>query len=119
MGADTDPSAFTRRIEPPFSVTRNVPSGRKAIDHGAFRRSVNICVSNGADGGGAGASVCPGNAGFGLGDCWAKRERHVTAIRPADKTLNFFMTFLSVLEELFIFQADFIDQLCVHNDAIL
>jgi cytochrome c553 len=30
-----------------------------------------------------------------------------------------FMTLLSVLEELFIFQADFIDQLSVHNDALL
>src|SRR2546425_10314728 len=69
MGADTDPSAFTTRIEPPFSVTRKVLSGRNASDHGALRRSVTICVWNGADGGGAGASVCPGNAGLGSGDC--------------------------------------------------
>src|SRR5215475_3890662 len=69
MGADTDPSAFTTRIDPPFSVTRKVPSGRNASDHGALRRSVTICVWNGAEGCGAGAFVCPGNAGLGSGDC--------------------------------------------------
>jgi hypothetical protein len=56
-GADTVPSAFTTRIVPPFSVTRKLPSGRKAIDHGEVRRSVMIRVWNGADAAGAGAFV--------------------------------------------------------------
>src|SRR5688572_2883303 len=54
---------------PPFSVTRKVPSGRNASDQGEVNRSVTICVWNGAEAGGAGASVCPVNAGLGSGDC--------------------------------------------------
>src|SRR5215475_1092475 len=80
MGADTEPSAFATRIVPPFSVTRKVPSGRNASDHGEFKRSVKICVWKGGEGGGAGAFVCPGNAGFGSVDC-ARRVPNAAVIR--------------------------------------
>jgi hypothetical protein len=66
---------------PALSVTRKFPSGKKATDQGLVSLEVTVVTSNfgeGLDGGGA--SVCPGNAGFGLGDC-AHNEHTATAAR--------------------------------------
>src|SRR5262245_31119752 len=72
MGSEMEPSGFTTRSVPPFSVTRKDPSGKNASDHGALRLPVMTCAWNGADVGGTGAFVCPGNAGLDSGDCAIK-----------------------------------------------
>jgi hypothetical protein len=59
MGPDTTPSGLTVRMVPLFSVTRKLPSGRKASDQGAFNLAVMVSIVNFGDGfAGAGASVC-------------------------------------------------------------
>jgi len=60
---------------PALSVTRKLPSGRNAMDHALFSLPVTVSTVTGGDGfDGGGASVCPGNAGFGFrGTSPAKR----------------------------------------------
>src|SRR6185369_1443388 len=67
-GAETTPSRRTIRMVPPLSVTRKLPSGRKASENGELRRLVMVSTFSAGEGfAGFGASVCLGKAGFGLG----------------------------------------------------
>src|SRR5678816_1809848 len=69
-GADTTPSGLTIRMVPAFCVTSRLPSGRNAIAHAPVSPVAIVCVLNGDDAlAGRGASVCPGKAGLGSGDC--------------------------------------------------
>src|SRR5213593_2968400 len=70
IGAETTPSGLMVRIAPLLSVTRKLPSGKKANDHGPLSRAVIVCTEKAAEGfAGGGASVWPANAGFGLNVC--------------------------------------------------
>src|SRR5438105_1791610 len=75
MGADTTPSGRIVRMVPVLSVTRKLPSGRKARDQGAFSRAVSVSTATWGEGlGGAGASLWPGNAGRGFGGLPVNRD---------------------------------------------
>src|SRR5581483_4215763 len=68
IGADTTPSGRTMRISPRLSVTRKLPSGRNANDQGLVSLVVMVSTTSFGDAfDGAGAFVCPGNAGCGCG----------------------------------------------------
>src|SRR5688572_23586278 len=86
---------------PPFCVMRKLPSGRKATAHAPVSPVAIVSTLNGGDGlAGAGASVWPGKAGVGSGDCArseADRTRandsdvsrgHVMAAHPSTGTLT-------------------------------
>jgi hypothetical protein len=106
MGAETTPSGRTILIVPMLSVTRKLPSGRNARDQGLVSRAVIVSTLISADGfDGGGASVWPGNAGFGfLGVSPAKRlgglaaagacglaEGNIIAANAASVSNGFFM----------------------------
>src|SRR5437773_11898770 len=74
-GADTTPSGLTIRIIPAFWVTSRLPSGKNAKAQAPWSPSATCWTTKGDDGlAGRGASVWPGNAGFGLGLCAATND---------------------------------------------
>src|SRR5262245_19405809 len=72
---------------PPPCVIRKLPSGRKAMAHAPVSPVAIVSTLNGGDGfDGAGASVWPGKAGVGSGDCAASgsvQAARITAARRA------------------------------------
>jgi len=71
---------------PPLSVTRNVPSGRKASENGELRRVVMVSTLSAGEGfAGLGASVCLGKAGLGLGGLPVNADCAQTGAKAAVK----------------------------------